>query len=173
MELKRGDILLVHTPDSFICWLIRAVTGSYWNHVAWALGPDLVLEAQAGAGVRLVNSLHYKLDDRKFVKVVRIKKGIISDKQLTAALITAQKYRGSGYDWWLILQLGWLYLRGKIRTKPADDWHSAWICSELIAKPLWDCAGFRFNNGIPPENTVPRHIDESPFVEEIICPLQE
>ena len=110
MILQRGDLVLVHTPKSLICWLIRKITGSHWNHVAWALGPDLLIESQGGEGVHTSSSSRYDLSNTYLTKVVRIKEGLVSQEQLDKALIEAQNCTGKRYDWWLILQLAWLYL---------------------------------------------------------------
>jgi len=167
MEPQRGDLVLVHTPGSLICWLIRKITGSHWNHVAWALGPDLLIESQGGEGVHLSPSSRYKLDDTFLTKIVRIKDGLVSEPQLTEALLEAQGSAGKKYDWWLIIQLAWLYLWGTRKREDAHDWDNAWICSELVAKPLWKHAKFRFRDDVPVDNITPGDIAASENIEAV------
>jgi hypothetical protein len=168
MKLKRGDILLVHS-SGLIPWLIRKITQSHWNHVAWAIDSDLIVEAQGGQGVTVKDpSGVYDLTNTELIKIVRIKEGLIPEEKLTTALLRAQLANGRKYDWWLIAQLGWLYLTGKRKYQIADDWDTAWICSELIAEPLWEASFFKFREDIPVSNIVPDDIATSPYVDEVI-----
>ena len=172
--IERGDVLMVHTPNDLVCWLIRKITGSYWNHVAWALDFDLLIEAQGGEGVHLSPVSRYKIGDPKRTKVLRFKPDTIKEDKLTAALLMAQRAEGKKYDWWLILQLFWVYLFHERKRKEAGDWNNAWICSELIAKPLYECADLRVRAGIPVDNIVPGDFEKSPLFEEVqLCQQQE
>ena len=164
--LRRGDIILTHS-NTIIGWLIQKVTRSYWNHSAWALGPDILIEALGGKGVIIVNSSKYNLLDQNKTRIIRIKPGEVSEEKLTKALVLAQSKQGSNYDWWLILQLAYLYLFESGKNNGLDDWDSSWICSELIAKPLWLEAGFRFSETVPVENIVPEDIFVSEKVETV------
>jgi len=161
VQLTRGDIVLVHTPRSFICWLIRKVTDSHWNHVAWYIGDDRLVEAQGGEGVHYSPVSRYDLDDDLSTQAVRILPGIIHPVSMDAAIRIACQADGKRYDWKLILSLMWLYLTGSRKRKEARDWNCGWICSELIAMPLWKVCRFKFRNSVPPENTVPADIAES------------
>lgn len=171
--IKRGDIILVHTPNDLVCWLIRHITDSHWNHVAWALDWDLLIESQGGKGVHLAPVTEYDIRNPKLTKIKRIKPGLVTEPALAEALLLAQRAEGRPYDWKLILQLFWVYLFHSRKKKEAGDWDNAWICSELIAKPLWIAAGFRIRDSFPVDNIVPGDFDKSPYLEEIPCPQQE
>jgi len=127
----------------------------------------LLIESQGGEGVHLSPPECYDLDDPDLTKVVRIKNGLIPENDLTNALLVAQRAVGRRYDWWLILQLLWLYLFGERKRKEAGDWDNEWICSELLAKPLWEKAAFKFLDDVPVDNIVPGDIEKSPYVEEV------
>lgn len=166
--LKRGDILAVHSKKSPIGWLVRQVTDSYWNHVAWVLDENTIVEAGAMIGVEINPINRYNIYDPTEVKVLRIKPGLVSQSGLDSAIDDAKSMAGSHYDWWLIVQLLWLYLTGRIRKVNADDNEKWWICSEIIAKLLWKRAGFKFDDNIPPQNITPAHIVNSSCLEEVL-----
>lgn len=162
--IKRGDIILTHSPvksfKDIALWFIRKITGSYWSHAAWALGPDLAIEAQAG-GVRIVPVSVYTNEKPNHFCILRIHPDFINQKQTEHSLLKAQTYKGKKYDWWLILQLFWLYLTGSRKIKEAGDWDNSWICSELIARPLFEEGEFRFTDKVPVGNIVPSDIRKS------------
>lgn len=161
MEIKRGDLILVHTSNSIVCWLIRKITQSHWNHVAWYVGDDFVIEAKGGIGISVVPLDDFDLSDEFHFNVVRIKSEFISEDKLDNSVIRAMKCRGRSYDWWLIVQLLFLYVFGLRKKDVADDWDKSWICSELVATPLFECADFWFRDDIPVQNIVPGDISRS------------
>ena len=167
MQIKRGDFILVHTPRSIICWLIRKITRSHWNHVAWVTTPITILEAQGDGGVQQSNIEKYDLDDPNLTKVLRINDGILTPRQIDRAIARASLSEGRPYDYGLILRLLWLYITGSRKTKAIGDWDNEWICSELIAKPLWNATRFRIRDDVPVNNIVPEDFVKSPYLYEI------
>jgi hypothetical protein len=167
----RGDIILTHTPlksaMDVIPWLIRKITNSHWNHVAWALGPALAVEAQGGVGVRTISTAKLMSLGEDYYCIMRIKPGYLTARRLEKALERAHESQGKIYDWWLIFQLFWLYLTGSRKCKEAGDWDNAWICSELIARPLWEAAEFVFTPRVPVGNIVPADIRKSECLQYI------
>jgi hypothetical protein len=160
IDIQRGDILLVHSRFSLAGWLIRKITKSYWNHVAWAVSRDTVIESLS-SGVRLSPASKYRCDDPSRVKVLRIYPDHITAEHLDMALTLAATHLGDRYDYPKILRLLVLMAMGVRRTVELGDWPHRFICSELVAGPLDKVAKFRFVDDVPVENIVPKDIDRS------------
>ena len=163
--LQRGDILCCHDPYSPLADLISLVEGCHWSHVALALSPDRAIQA-LGRGVTPTPMRKFTWKSGR-VKVVRIKPELIMPGGLEVATAFAEHQKGKGYDYLLIPELLWLYVSGQRGTEVLPERRNKYICSELVAQPLWNFAHFRFNDVIPPENTTPADIAESNKVEVV------
>jgi len=108
----------------------------------------------------------YEYWNPNLVRVCRIKKEHITEEQLESAINIARSSVGSKYDWLLIWELFKLYVFNDRHKVEASDNRSRWICSELIAKPLWLAAKFKFCD-VPVSNVVPGDIANSPFVDVV------
>ena len=163
-KIKRGDILLVHTRRSFISFLIRKFTKSYWNHVGVFVSkddqwPKWVIEA-------LPSGIVGRPFELKYVKVIRGDKGkvlqIKPSKKFHIAIARAKDlsyeqrkqisnktyqwaFEDRGYDF-LLLILGMILHLITCRTfKPRWlDIKSRFICSELIDTAFHEIAGIAF-----------------------------
>ena len=70
--MRKGDILLINYFFDPIGWLIKWVTHSKWNHIAFALNEFVVIEG-TGRGVKTTHLSKY-LDKRWFtIKLIRFK----------------------------------------------------------------------------------------------------
>ena len=163
-KIKRGDILLVHTHRSFISFLIRKFTKSYWNHVGVFVSkdnqwPKWVIEALPGGIVGRPFEL-------KYMKIIRGDRGNIlkinPSKKFDIAIARAKdlsyeqckQISGKAYQWaledrgydFLLLILGMiLHLLSFRKFKPR--WlniKTRFICSELIDTAFNEIAGIAF-----------------------------
>ena len=154
---KGGDILL-YRGKGFVSHMIKIVTKSCFSHAAWYLGDGNLLESDwslfGKKGVQVNAIEKYKRDRVTFIRL-NLPEGEV-EKAVTLALLK----EGQRYDFslffslfraWLlrILSLGKL---GKLR-----DQSHGWICSELVARPLFETSGFSFGHG-PVEEVVPETI---------------
>jgi signal peptidase I len=163
-KIKRGDILLVHTHRSFISFLIRKFTRSYWNHVGVFVSkddqwPKWVIEALPGGIVGRPFEL-------KYVKAIRGDMGDVIEikpsKKFNVAIarakdlsyeqgkhISSKAYQWAledrGYDFLLLILGMILHLITFRRFRPG--WlniKSRFICSELIDTAFNEIAGITF-----------------------------
>ena len=160
INIERGDILLIHSRFNLVGWLIRKITKSYWNHVAWAVSHDIVIES-ISSGVQLSPITKYKYEDPKYVRVLRFYPDHITREQIDMSLALATTHLGDKYDFPKVLQLLWLMLIGMRRELDLKDIDSRFICSELVAEPLFKVAKFQFVDDVPYENIIPKDIDRS------------
>ncbi|RKY31353.1 MAG: hypothetical protein DRP68_05080 [Candidatus Omnitrophota bacterium] len=163
-KIKRGDILLVHTKRSFISWLIRKFTKSYWNHVGLFVSkdnqwPKWVIEA-------LGEGIVGRPFELKYVKVLRGDRGKVLEinpsKKFRVAIVRVKdltyeqrkQISNKAYQWaleerrydYLLLIIGMvLHLLTFRILKPS--WlniKTRFICSELIATAFNEIAGITF-----------------------------
>lgn len=163
-KIKRGDILLVHTHRSFIPFLIRKFTRSYWNHVGVFVSkddqwPKWVIEALPGGIVGRPFEL-------KYMKIIREDRGevikINPSKKFHIAIarakglnyeqrkqISSKAYQWAiedrGYDFLLVIFGMILHLLTFRRFRPG--WlniKSRFICSEMIDTAFNEIAGIAF-----------------------------
>jgi uncharacterized protein YycO len=137
--------------------MIRRVTKSEWTHAAWVISETEVLESDWN-GVHVNEIEPYKKDRTVFLLP------IVSGTDLEKALEIARSKLGQRYDWSLFLSfLGcWIgsflmpWRKFKVRNRKRG-----WICSELVATPLFQACGFRFTDDIPVEEVDPGDIAEA------------
>ena len=172
IDIERGDILLVHSRFNLVGWLIRKITKSYWNHVAWAVSHDIVIES-ISSGVQLSPVTKYKYEDPKYVRVLRFYPDHITREQIDMSLAVATTHIGDKYDFPKILQLLWLMIIGMRRELDLKDIDSRFICSELVAEPLYRIAKFQFVDDVPYENIIPKDIDRSRKLFSIVSNVKD
>lgn len=164
--LKRGDIILCHDPHSLISKLIAAVQKNRWSHVAWVVDDLRAIEALPH-GVRYTPLSKFKLGNPDRCKVVRIKDTLLTPRELDRAVNVGQSMVGRhNYDYLLLFKLAWAWLWKRRHTDKLEGSRRKWICSEVIAEPLWQVARFKFND-VPSENTSPKDIATSRRVVEV------
>jgi len=161
--LRVGDIFCCHDPYSLLSDCIGWIEGSHWTHVAWMIDEGHAVQA-LGRGVTITPL-------RKFVwkpgraMAVRIKPDLIDPTGLGNALSFARAQKGRPYDYVLLCELLWAYATHSRGWYPEQGLRKSYICSELIAQPLWQFAKFTFNDNVPWDNTTPSDIAISRKVE--------
>jgi len=153
---KRGDILLVK-GRGFVARMIRRVTKADWTHAAWVISETEVLESTF-TGVH-VNEIESYPKDR----IIAVRPDV-AESDLEKALELARTKLGQRYDFRLFLSLfrAWLWAfvvpwrKAKVRNSKR-----AWICSELVATPLFQVCSFRFNDSVPVEEVDPGDIADA------------
>jgi len=87
-------ILLVHYKYDPIAWLIRLFTHSYWNHVAWIIDENRIIESKRN-GIRLTSVDTY---DNRFLyktKILKIKNlSIFQEDIIVKELLNSQFKKG-------------------------------------------------------------------------------
>jgi len=142
--LRSGDKILFHTKGfSPMSMGIRALTGSFWNHVSqYEEEVDLrgyAIEA-TGRGVVKTPIEKYLNNKSYILKAVRLREEAFKDtEEYRQGLLTSREriYAkiGSRYDWGAIAWLGVTYIfRGLFRKIKVNIWQSRkkFFCSELI-----------------------------------------
>ena len=138
--------------------MIRAVTGSRWTHAAWVLSATEILESDwelfGQRGVQVETLDDYARGRRMFVRVN------LPREKVELALHDAMARVGARYDFRLFWSLFCQWVRRTLGRKPgpADGRRRAWICSELVATPLYRASGFVFDLDTPLESVTPATI---------------
>ena len=165
VQLKTGDIIL-WSGKSLISRAIQYITNSPWSHVAWVWTPDFLVEAD-WMGVVCRPAREYT-DHPDQMAVVRIP--VLTEMDIHKVLEEAASKLGRQFDFRLFFGLLWDWLLRRKRSKDTPNTRSAFICSELVARPLWKVLQFRFHDDIAMVNTTPGDIASSPRVEFIFRP---
>lgn len=151
---RRGNVF-VWSGDTVFSALVKAFTRSRWSHAGWFLSEDTVLEASPDGGVRVVDASKFLLrPDRLAILAVPLPGDVVE-----RALARAQGFEGRGYDYLLALWLAWSVVLGRRCCGEVREWRRAFVCSELVAQPLFEVAGFRFvPNSADVDSTTPGDI---------------
>ncbi|RLC83499.1 MAG: hypothetical protein DRJ03_17010 [Chloroflexi bacterium] len=168
--MARKYWILLYKGTGIISRLISLVTQSDITHAGWMFDEDTVLEADWD-GVKLSPLSKYDLKRVVFVSANA------PPECVRKAFEIALSKLGRAYDYKLFFLLGIAFLFDRFIRKPFSaifgifktsvraqriaDWPSAYICSELVAKPLFEACGFRFKDNIDPQNITPKDIWES------------
>ena len=151
MRPKRGQIFL-WSGNNPIAWGIQRFTRSRWSHCGWFISEDKILDSDYGFskktwGVQIRDAGPY-LKYLGRPKRLRIATLPLSPEETEKALQKALSHVGrTGYDYKLIFHLALHILRGRRCSDDVRDWKDAFVCSEIIAKPCFEAAGFRFIDG--------------------------
>ena len=156
--MKKGDVLL-YSGRGFLAHMIRVVTKSRWSHAAWVLAEGTLLESDwelfGAKGVQIEPVKTYPSKRRVLLRPN------LPDAVLEQAVDLALKKAGQKYDWGLFLSLLWNWFLCACtfwRKKRGHNRKRAWICSELVATPLFQIAEFRFVDDVPVGNIVPEDL---------------
>lgn len=130
--------------------MVKRVTRSPWSHVAWVVSPTEVLESEwalfGEKGVHVNELEKYPKDRICFVRPN------LPEEQIEAALEIARSKVGQRYDWSLFFFLFRKWVRSFMpwgKTVKVRNEKHGWICSELVAGPLYQACGFRFVDDVP------------------------
>jgi uncharacterized protein YycO len=145
----RGDIFL-YSGKGIIPHLVKKITKSKWSHCGWVAHDNHIVEANA-TGIDESN-FPYKIEK---CAIIRLK---LPKDQLELCVQFAEKQEGAPYDYRLFFGLFWRWMMGWKRKADLPDWPCGYICSELVAEPLFKTAGFNFNPSVNPQNIVPEDI---------------
>lgn len=155
---NRGDLLL-YKGKGFVSRMVKRVTKSPWSHVAWVISPTEVLESDwtffGERGVHVNELEKYPKDRIAFVRP------FLPEESIEAALEIARSKIGQRYDFSLIFTLFRKWLgsfmpwAGRVNRR---NQRNGWICSELVATPLFLACGFRFVDDVPVEEIDPGDI---------------
>lgn len=153
--MRKGNILLVHFKWCPVGFLIRFLTKSYWNHVAWFLDDKTLIESIRG-NIRVIPISNYANKVFYNTKIVKISK--IDPITVFVALLEAQArktYKKSSY-WKHLLTI--LSISLKIK-----GFHLS--CSGFIANCL-ELFDIKFNNK-PSYLITPEDINKSEITEDL------
>jgi hypothetical protein len=159
--MKKGDILLIKSRFDPVGWLIRKFTHCQWNHVAWALNENTLIELKA-KGKRITPLKKYLNNFLYKCKLVRIKDldNCKVDKAIERASQTVFNYPYSSAI------LNFILIKFKILKKFPRLKFPRLSCSGFVAYYLKSEANFKFNN----KNTffiTPKDIDTSKKVKNV------
>lgn len=164
MKYKPGDLLLVKYKKDFIGFLVRWFTKSKWNHVAWILDKDTIVEARNG-GIRLSQLSRYHNTSLYETKVIRLKNYPVKKLELLAMI----EKIWVNYTWFNAprykLPIFFTFLAVAFNRKVNRD-----TCSGYIARTL-SYSGYKFRDDKSYEYITPADIDNSNMTEEVCqCP---
>lgn len=131
--MKKGDILLVRSKLDPVAWLIRKVTKSHWNHVAWAVDTHFLIEARGRAIDKC--SIKKYLNWRYEVKLIRLKK--VTKDQFKEGIEYVSQFQGKRK------YLSYLKTILRMMFMEDDSRFGVLTCSGLIARGLEE-AGYFF-----------------------------
>ncbi len=161
--MHRGDIFL-YSGKGLIPWLIKKVTKSKWSHVGWIFQDRVELDAES-EGVE-IEPFFRDIDRCAFIRLK------VPQEQIEQCLQYAASKVGRKYDWKLFFGLFWRWLLGWDRKTDVPDWGKGYICSELVAKPVFMFCGIHFNQEVDSQNIVPEDIWKfavmNPSIVEIV-----
>jgi len=159
--MRTGDILLIKSRLDLVGWLIRRGTHSQWNHVAWAIDNQTLVELKA-KGKRITPLNKYLNRFMYGVKLVRIKYVGVEDfiYCLDIAVNTNHYY---SYTSSLV---NYICVQTKILKKLPRP-----TCSGFIATIL-DKVDFWFLEKKDPNFITPADISKSDKVEDVSCELK-
>lgn len=139
--ITRGQVFVLSGDTPIISKAIKIITNSDWSHVGWVVDEDHILEAEWNGVIISPLSKYKDFFDEKFKTFSLPLKNDLVEKALNKALTYVGK---AGYDYQLAASLGWALLTRKKCHSHLREWGGAFICAELVAKPLWEETGFRF-----------------------------
>ena len=154
--MKLGDIILVKYKLDPVALVIRIVTGSQWNHVAWALGSHSLIES-TGKGIIIRPLSKYRSKWLYRTKILTLKE--ISPKDLKVALSQATTRKQQ--EKWAYMKLIYTMISILLGFKG-----NRLTCSGFIAKAL-STVGWHFLINKNPYEITPEDIASSKKVEEI------
>lgn len=122
--MQAGDIVFVR-GKTLMSKLIRFFDKGEFSHVAMAVSPNLIIEAQYGTKVRIV-PFRFNYEDCEIVDLG------LTEEQRKQIQRNANKYVGKRYDYLQAIGLA---------LKRGIDNQNAYICTEIIHEML-GCVGY-------------------------------
>lgn len=140
--MKPGTVLIYHSKG-ILPWLIRKFTKSYWNH-AGIVGENteeghVIYEAQASGLVKSVYPAE-KLAKRLWDAEIDL---LYPRYKVTDVKKHCENYLGIPYGIGSLFKIGWGILTKK--TPEKSDGIKKMICSEFVARVLYDATNKRLN----------------------------
>lgn len=117
--MQAGDIVFVQ-GRTLISKIIRFFDKGDFSHVAMAVSPNLIIEAQYGTKVRIV-PFRFDYADCEIIDLH------LTEVQRRQIQINANRYVGKRYDYMQAIGMG---------LKRGIDNHNAYICTEIIHELL-------------------------------------
>ncbi len=148
--MRRGDIILVDYRWCPFSWYIKKLTNSQWNHVAFAIDNERVVESK-GNGIIISSIKQYQ---NKLFFRIKIIRPILEDKKLNLAVDYAIMQKGIKTDYFKFLYTIFS-LKHDIFTKLPHK-----TCSGMVAEVL-HLVGFQFRNDKFPLEITPEDINSS------------
>ena len=154
--IKAGNLIFVR-DETFLSWIIRTITKSYYNHIAILISETEVLEALPN-GVFITPLSSY--EDREFSHKLEYRIFEVdgmTKEQVYKVIEFSKKEVGKKYDFLQLVSIYFFYLFGIPKKYEPIDVTEAWICSELVAE-AFEYAGIKFSNDINSDNMTPKDI---------------
>ncbi len=148
--MRRGYIILVNYCQDPISWYIKKISHSKWNHVAFVIDKERVVEKRA-KGIVINNIKRY---DNKFFYNIKVVRPKLNYKKLSKAVDYAVMQEGTKSNYFkFVYALFSLKFRYFI-TPPQKT------CSGFIAEVL-HLVGFHFKSDKKPLQITPEDISSS------------
>jgi len=154
--MRRGDIILVNYRFDPISWYIKKITKSEWNHTAFVIDNERVVESR-GKGIVIGSIKRYKNKSFFKMKVVRPK---LDCKKLNKAIDYAIMQVGNESTYFKFLYT-LFSLKHRYFIKSSHK-----TCSGMIAEVL-NIVGFQFRNDKKPLQITPEDINSSEGVDNV------
>lgn len=154
--MRRGDIILVNYRFDPISWYIKQITHSQWNHVAFVIDNEKIVEGR-GNGIVISSIKRY---ENKFFFKMKIVRPKFDYKKINKAVDYAIMQAGKESNYFKFLY-ALLSLKHRYFIKPSHK-----TCSGMIAEVL-DIIGFRFRNDKKPLQITPEDINSSKRIIEV------
>jgi hypothetical protein len=100
-QFKTGDLVFLHTADSFLSWLVMYYTSSVWSHVASVSENGYIIDATT-SGV-LEHSFADYLDGKSYILMKRVRE--ITDEQRQKMLTSCREQVGGRFNWVGVVRL--------------------------------------------------------------------
>lgn len=135
-KIKKGDLLLVKYKIDPIGWLIRLYTKSEYNHIAFILNKNFIIES-CRHGIIKSSIKKYSNKFLYKTKIIRVKN--ISEKEIKKiSLLLLNNLRKSNYFKQIFTFILLFFKYEGILPRPT--------CSGVIAKAFYKCARIKFKN---------------------------
>lgn len=155
--LRAGDIVLSTQSTSLVSKLIRGVTASDFSHAAIVMYDAVCVEA-VGSGVRVINLRRVHVEDLSKVRVLRLRTSdglaIASQAAKLAKVYLFRPYWKSGA------------VAAPLKNSGKRQNTESFFCSHLVSRCYLE-AGLELVSDRTPEGTVPGHLFDSEYLEDI------
>lgn len=162
-KIQTGDIIM-YKPRSIIGWVISKITHSPYSHVAIAISPDKIFEANVFINSRIVSIYSdYVGYDKNIHHIYRLSE--IDSSQKTNIQIMARQLKDKPYDYKQIFGL-FMRLVFNWKTSLFNDLNK-FICSEIIDR-MYYCSGVKRKDKINLFNITPNELLEKYTLKRVL-----